>query len=337
MTNNRSNSSTILSGRQVLLTGATGFVGRYLYPALVAAGCKVRCATRRLEPAMKQFPGREWVELDVERPETIAAAMAGCDAAYYLIHGMEHGGGDYPDREAQSARNFAAAAGTAGLERIVYLGGVLPASGRASKHLASRRRTGELLRGGPVNTIELRAAMIVGVGSASWNMVRDLAARLPAMILPRWLRNHSHPIAIDDVIWALVASMLVLEIERSQVLEIPGPERVSHKDVLSRVAAVMGHRRPMFNVPILSPRLSSYWIALVTRVDLALARELVEGVRHDLDPVEPTLWTRVPHTPMTIEAAAQLALDAERESNIPSALELERIRAIGAQLSKATA
>jgi hypothetical protein len=154
--------------------------------------------------------------------------------------------------------------------------------------------------------------MIIGEGSASWTMVRDLAARLPAMILPRWLRNHSHPIALDDVVWALLAA-LTHPGERSRVLEIPGPERISHRRVLERVAAVLGHHRPMLNVPLLTPRLSSYWIALVTGVSLDLAKELVEGVRVDLDPGETVLWAAVHHRPMLLEAAAALALAARHD------------------------
>jgi uncharacterized protein YbjT (DUF2867 family) len=177
--------------KRILLTGATGFVGQYLYPALVAAGFEVRCATRKPQEARKRFPGRDWVEFDVERPETIGAALSNCAHAFYLIHGMA-GGGDYPEREARSARNFLCAAREAGTQRVIYLGGVLPASSRPSKHLASRQRTGEILRSGDVDTIELRAAMIIGEGSTSWTMVRDLAARLPAMVLPRWLRNRNY-------------------------------------------------------------------------------------------------------------------------------------------------
>lgn len=315
---------------KVLLTGATGFVGRYLYPALVAAGHEVVCASRDPEAARARFPDRPWVALDVEDRASIEAALAGCQGAYYLVHGMA-GGAGYPEREAQSARNFADAAAARGLERVVYLGGVLPAGHRPSRHLSSRQRTGEILRAGAVSTIELRAAMIVGAGSTSWTMVEDLAARLPAMILPRWLRNHSHPIAIDDVVRALV---LALELERdgSAILELPGPERMTHRDLLRRVARLLGHHRPMLNVPVLSPRLSSYWIALVTRVDLHLARELVEGLRYDLDPVGESIWAHTDHRPMRIEDAATLALNDESSPDSPPMAATRRTANIGAQL-----
>jgi uncharacterized protein YbjT (DUF2867 family) len=316
---------------RLLLTGATGFVGRYLYPALESAGCDVRCATRDLDAPSRSHPERQWVKLDVEQPESLEAALEGCDAAFYLVHGMGQGG-DYPEREARSARNFLRAAEASEVRRIVYLGGVLPSGGRASRHLASRRTTGERLRAGVVSTIELRAAMIIGAGSTSWTMVRDLAARLPAMILPRWLRNHSHPIAIDDVVWGLLAALFQRE-PRSRIFELPGPERVSHREMLRRVAAILGSTRLMVSVPVLTPRLSSYWIALVTRVGLDMAKELVEGVRYDLEPEEEILWEHVAHEPMTIEAAARLALADAQSESIPSLAAIARARTIGSRFA----
>jgi uncharacterized protein YbjT (DUF2867 family) len=316
---------------RVLLTGATGFVGSYLYEALVEAGIDVVCGTRDVAATSLKLPGRHWVRVDVERPETLRQALKGCDAAFFLVHGMGQGD-DYPAREAQSARNFLEAAEHCGVKRIVYLGGVLPNGERVSKHLASRRETGRILRSGTVSTFELRAAMIMGLGSVSWTMVRDLSARLPAMILPRWLRNHSHPIAIDDVIWALLAALMRPE-QGSYVYDIPGSERISHRDVLVRIAALQGHTRRMINIPILTPKLSSYWIALVTRVELDMAKELVEGVRFDLDPNENVLWDHVGHKPMSIEAGALLALQDEGSSMVPSRVTAQRCRAIGAEFA----
>ena len=321
------------SSMKVLLTGATGFVGGYLYPALRAAGCEVRCATRDAKRAREAHPSRDWVTLDVEDPETIRAAMDGCDAAFYLIHSLGQGE-NYPEREAASAKNFLEAAESANLRRIVYLGGVLPTRGPISKHLASRRDTGERLRSGAPSTIELRAAMIMGAGSASWTMVHDLAARLPGMLLPLWLRNHSHPIAIDDVVWALLASLFRPE-ESSKILEIPGPERISHRDVLTRIAAELGHRRPMMNVPVLTPKLSSYWIALVTRIELAVAKELVEGVRYNLDPREELLWEKSPHPRLRLERAAALAVEDETSPSLPSPGARARAESIGASFAGA--
>ena len=294
----------------ILVTGATGFVGRHVVAALGAAGHRIRCATRSPQSARTSFPDLEWVELDLHRPGTLAPALAGCDAAVFLVHAMGPGHGeDYPELERTGAHAFADAAGSAGLAKIVYLGGVVPATG-ASRHLLSRQRTGEILRAGPVETIELRAAMIIGAGSASWVMVRDLSRRLPAMVLPRWLRNTSYPIAIEDVVHGIVAA-LALPPAHSRIHELPGAERLTHREVLIRAAAAMGRRRLMLSVPILTPRLSSYWIALVTRTSLAMAKELVEGVRSNLEPTGESLWDRIGHKPMPLDEAIRRALAAE--------------------------
>jgi uncharacterized protein YbjT (DUF2867 family) len=302
----------------VLLTGATGFVGSHLAVSLCATGYTVRCATRSVEKARLNCPELDWVELDLQRPQTIASALAGCESAVFLVHGMEPGHSeDYPERERAGAQAFAAAAGAAGLSRIVYLGGVIPVAG-SSRHLLSRQQTGEILRNGPVETIELRAAMVIGTGSASWTMVRDLARRLPAMVLPRWLRNTSFPIAIEDVVHGIVAA-LTLPGRGSRVYELPGRERLMHRDVMVRAAAAMGRRRPMISVPILTPRLSSYWIALVTRTSLAMAKELVEGVRFNLEPVGASLWDEIGYQPMAVDEAIRRALIDETSMVIPSA------------------
>jgi uncharacterized protein YbjT (DUF2867 family) len=310
----------------VLLTGATGFVGSYLYPALRASGHRVRCATRDPERARRRSPDREWVAVDVEDRAATAAAMEGCDAAYYLVHSMGGKAGDYADREARCASIFAAAAADQGLERIVYLGGIAPA-GVPSRHLASRLRVGAILRNGTVPTIELRAAMIVGAGSASWKMVRDLAARLPLMVLPRWLRNRSWPIAIDDVIRGLVTALDLDLGGRSRWLELPGPEPVTHVELIRRVARALGKHPRMLHVPVLSPKLSSYWIGLVTSVDLQLAAELVEGCVHDLVPSGESLWqvAGLP-PPMSLDAAIANALSDAGHSGVPR----ERMARVGA-------
>ncbi len=314
--------------KTILLTGATGFVGSHVAIVLEAAGYEVRYGSRSPSKARRTSPRRNWVHLDLERPETLRGAMAGCDAAIYLVHSMGPGhGDDYPEHERRNASAFAAAAADAQLQRVVYLGGVVPRSG-ASKHLQSRQRTGEVLRAGAVSTIELRAAMVIGAGSASWRMVRDLSRRLPVMVLPRWLRNTSYPIAIEDVVTGIVAA-LELPDTGSHVYELPGCERVTHRDMLVRTAAAMGHKSWMLSVPVLSPRLSSYWIALVTRTELGLAQELVEGVRHNLEPTGEALWARIGHRPMSIDSAIRSALDDDATEVAPSAAMRHRLEAMG--------
>ena len=311
----------------ILLTGATGFIGSHVAVALMNAGCDVRCATRSARTARAKHPDRMWVELDLERPETIAPALVGCDSAVYLVHGMDAGHDDYPERERRSAEAFVEAATAASLRRVVYLGGVVPRKG-ASRHLASRQRTGELLRGGAVDTIELRAAMVIGAGSASWRMVRDLARRLPAMLLPSWLRNISYPIAVEDVVLGIVEAVR-LPSAGSRIYELPGPERITHRDMLVRAAAAMGRKSLMLSVPVLSPRLSSYWIALVTRTSLEMAKELVEGVRHNLEPTGETLWTRIGHQPMSVDDAIRHALRDDDVTEVPSPSMRARLRSVG--------
>jgi uncharacterized protein YbjT (DUF2867 family) len=212
------------TGSTVLLTGASGFVGGHAYPALVNAGYQVRCASRNPVRAARLQPARSWVELDVNRPETLDPALEGCSAAIYLVHEMT-AGPDYENRERQVAGHFIRAAERCGLQRIVYLGAALP-HGEPSRHLRSRIVTGELLRSGPVPVIELRASMIIGRGSLSWQIVRDLAVRLPVMVLPRWLATRSQPIAIEDVVFAIVHA-LSLPAEQAGAYALPGPEILS--------------------------------------------------------------------------------------------------------------
>ncbi|UJR87031.1 NAD(P)H-binding protein [Sandaracinus amylolyticus] len=295
---------------RVLLSGATGFVGHLLEPVLRASGHDVVCGSRDPERARARWRDRSWVHLDLDDRESIARAIHGCDAAYYLVHAISSAR-DYPEREAREAHRFAMEAAASGLQRIVYLGGVAP-SGRTSRHLRSRLRTGELLRTGAPCCIELRAAMIIGEGSASWAMVRDLSARLPAMVLPRWTQFRSAPVAIDDVLVALSLA-LELDVPGSCWLDVPGPERMTHEELLRRVSAKLGHRPPMIPVPVLTPSLSSWWVALVTDVPLPMARELVQGLQSDLVPSGESIWDRIPdHAPMTLELAVDRAMRARR-------------------------
>lgn len=299
----------------VLLTGATGFVGSHLLPQLVARGLSVRCGTRDPERAARETPPVEkveWVALDVNRPETIAPAMRGARAAIFLVHAMS-GGPGYEEREQASASAFSDAAASAGLERIVYLGGIAPA-GVPSRHLKSRLMTGERLRAGAVPTFELRASMIVGRGSISWQIVRDLAARLPAMLLPKWLETRSQPIAIDDVVHAILAA-LDLPIGDAGAHDLPGPETLTAKEILFRIAALRGTRPFAFSVPVLSPHLSSYWLKFVTGADYHVARELVEGLSSDIVASGKGFWTKLPGYQLTsFDDAARSAMADETGS-----------------------
>ncbi|RAL21515.1 NAD-dependent epimerase [Lujinxingia litoralis] len=273
--------------RRVLLTGATGFVGRALYPVLTDAGLEVVCATRSPERARERMPGRQWVGMDVEDRHSVRRAMEDCDGAFYLIHRMSDAD-DYEARETAAAMNFLEAATHAGVQRMVYLGGVKPRK-EPSRHLRSRLVTGAILRSGDVSTIELRASMIIGSGSASWQLLRDISVRLPVMLCPRWLRNRTEPVAIEDVVQALLAA-LTLEQAGSASFDIPGPEVVTFQECVRRVAEAVGNDPVMVNVPLLTPHLSTYWLRLVTGTNTQLARELVEGLKGDLLARDDHFW-----------------------------------------------
>jgi uncharacterized protein YbjT (DUF2867 family) len=313
-------------GRNILVTGATGFIGGALVPALRARGAQVIAASRRpVEPGT----GGAWRLCDLLRPETLPAAFAGVQVAYYLVHSMGGGHADFRARERRSAENFTAAAARAGVERIVYLGGPAPA-GTPSEHLRSRLAVGEILRAGPVPAVELRASMVIGSGSASFQIVRDLAMRLPVMILPKWLKSRTRPVGLDDVIAALIGAA-ELPLAASARFDVPGPETLSGREILERIAALRGRRILALEVPLLTPRLSALWLKLVTTTDFTLARELVLGLEQDLLPADGGFWQRIQHTELVPfdEAARRALRETEQRGGRVARLE-ERLVAIAA-------
>ena len=308
---------------QALLTGATGFIGRNLHPVLRDRGYRVVCASRDPVRARERFPDREFRAMDATDPASIEAALKDCQAAIYLIHGMASGAG-YEDVERRSAEAFREAAERAGVSRIVYLGGIRP-RGTPSKHLRSRAATGETLRAGKVTTVELQAAMVIGGGSEGWRIVRDLAARLPFMILPKWLDSESQPIAIADVTFALCEA-IELPMTASAAYALPGPEVISARDILMRTARLLGSNPKAIRVPIVTPRLSSYWIRLVTRADRQIAEQLVEGLRSDLVAEDDGFWRLAPqHTRVSFDQAAKSALIVEQQGLSPRSRALESL------------
>jgi uncharacterized protein YbjT (DUF2867 family) len=297
---------------KAVVTGATGFIGRSVVPALVARGWQVVAASRR--PPATPAAGVEWRSCDLLAPETLPAALAGARVAYYLVHSMGGGHADFRALERRAAEAFVAAAAETGVERIIYLGGPAP-RGRPSEHLGSRLDVGEILRAGPVPTVELRASMVIGCGGASWQIVRDLAMRLPLMVLPRWLKSRTRPVALDDVLLALVAAA-ELPLPGSAWFDVPGPDVVSGQQILERIAALRGRRILALEVPFLTPQLSALWLKLVTRTDFTLARELVVGLREDLLPKDDRFWQLIGQTQLvSFDEAARRALAAEPQSS----------------------
>lgn len=290
--------------------GATGFVGTALLPALVEGGYEVRATTRDLSRA-RRMQGVEWVQCDVGRASDVARALSRIDAIFFLVHAMGTASRDYAETERRTALELQAAAARAGIQRIVYLGGVAPTAS-PSEHLKSRLLVGELLRAGTVPTLELRASMIIGEGSASWQIVRDLALRLPAMLLPSWTRSRTCPIALEDVVVALLGA-LTIPLPTSAWYDIPGPDTLSGREILTKLAELRGRRVPSLPVPFLTVSLSSWWLKLVTRANFSLARELVLGFKGDLLPLDARYWQEIGYVPRwTFEAAARKALAEER-------------------------
>ena len=262
----------------VLVTGATGYVGGRLFRKLEADGRRVRCMVRRpAELASKVGPTTEVVAGDVLQPQTLPAALEGVEAAYYLVHSMGSGG-DFEAQDRVAAQNFAEAARRAGVQRLIYLGGLGHGPG-LSPHLRSRQEVGQVLRTSGAVVIEFRASIVIGSGSLSFEMIRALVERLPIMITPRWVEVQAQPIAIDDLIEYLVAA-LDIPLAESRVFEIGGADRVSYGDLMREYARQRGLRRVMIRVPLLTPRLSSLWLGLVTPLYARVGRKLIESIKH---------------------------------------------------------
>lgn len=264
---------------QILVTGATGFVGSSLVPALLDAGHEVSALTRDASRGMEQLDPRVTVlEGDVLDRESLAGVFDDVELAYYLVHSMESGG-EFEEQDKEAARNFADLASEAGVDRVIYLGGLGETGDDLSPHLRSRREVESILESGSYDLTTFRAAIIIGAGSKSFEMVRQLASRLPVMITPKWVRTPSQPIAITDVVEYLVQAVETPE-TAGMTLEIGGPEVISYEDMMRRTGQAMGRRLYIIPVPVLSPKLSVYWIDLVTNTPPSISHPLIEGLKN---------------------------------------------------------
>jgi uncharacterized protein YbjT (DUF2867 family) len=295
---------------RILLTGATGYVGGRLLRALEEQGCRVRCLARRPEVLRgRAGPATEVVPGDVLDRPSLDAALGGVAVAYYLVHSMGSSG-SFEEADRKAAGNFGEAAKAAGVERIIYLGGLGSSDEVLSPHLRSRQEVGEILRRSGVPVLEFRASIVIGSGSLSFEMIRSLVERLPIMITPRWVNVPAQPIAIDDLLEYLVAA-LRLPISACRVYEIGGADRVSYADIMRAYARRRGMRLRMIPVPVLTPFLSSLWLGLVTPLYARIGRKLIESIVHPTVVRDEAALTVFAVRPMGVDEAVRRALAGE--------------------------
>jgi uncharacterized protein YbjT (DUF2867 family) len=293
---------------KVLVAGSSGFVGRRLCVALEEAGHDVTAMTRN--PDRYQGVGTP-VHGDVEDPATLEPALAGCQAAYYLVHSLQDA--DFESKDAAGAAAFGAAAARAGLQRIVYLGGLGNDADDLSAHLRSRREVEEKLGAGGVPVTVIRAGIIIGHGGISWELTRQLVEHLPVMVTPQWVSTKTQPIAIDDVVRYL-AGVLEPEEASGKVYEVGGPEILRYSTMLQRVAAIEDRTLILIPVPFLTPWLSSQWVGLVTDVDPGTAGNLIDSMANEVIVHDQSIKDLVPGEPMSFDDAVRSALKERREA-----------------------
>jgi len=308
--------------RPVLVTGATGYIGSRLIPRLLLAGYRVRAMARN--PAKlrgrswAEAPGVEFVVADIFDPASLRVAASGCRAAYYLVHSMDPQSGDFSAADRLGAENMVTAAADAGLERIIYLGGLGEPEDALSAHLVSRGEVAEILCSGPVPVTVLRAAMIIGSGSASFEILRYLVDRLPVIVTPKWVNTPCQPIGVRNVLYYLVGCLALPETS-GETYDIGAPEVMTYQQLMHLYAEEAGlPPRRVIRVPVLTPRLSSYWIHLVTPLPAALARPLAEGLRNPVICKDTRLRELIPQELFDCRTAIRLALERLRQQEVES-------------------
>lgn len=313
----------MLDRPEVLVTGSSGYIGGRLVPRLLEAGYRVRCVVRsprKLEARVwARHPNVSILESDIADEPRLTEALRGCQAAYYLVHSMIAAGSGYRDQDLRLARAFSRAAARAGVERIIYLGGLGEIGAGLSEHLASRREVESALAETGIPVTVLRAAMIIGSGSASFEILRYLVERLPVMVTPRWVKTESQPIAVRDVLHYLVACLDHPE-TIGRTLDIGGPDVLTYRELMDIMSDALGlRRRVILPLPVLTPRLSSLWIHLVTPISHRIARPLAEGLRNRVVCRDDTAVKLIPHERMPVRDAIRAALGRSAGGDVETA------------------
>ena len=286
---------------RVVVFGASGVIGHALLPEVARRGDVVAVSRRRREPE----DGVTWANADVTDPAAVDTVLRRDDVVVYLVHSL--GAPNFEEIDRRAADTVAAAAGRAGVRQIVYLGGLGATSDAESAHLRSRAETAERLAAGPVPVTTLRAGMVVGPGSAAFETIRALVDRLPAMVCPRWVSTPTQPIALRDVV-AYLAGVCGQEAAYGRSFDVAGPEVMTYREMIERIARLRGKRLPIVEVPVLTPRLSSWWLHLVTPVNASVARPLIDGLRTPTVASEEGIRDLVPIEPLPFDDAVRLAL-----------------------------
>jgi uncharacterized protein YbjT (DUF2867 family) len=293
--------------KTVLVTGANGFIGRLLTEALLTEEVQLRCMVRK--PAGPDDSPAETVRGDLLEPATLPAVMAGVDTAFYLVHSMAAGRAGFERRDHDAAGNFVRAAEQAGVRRVIYLGGLGETGDDLSEHLKSRLEVASIIRAGNFATTFLRAAIIIGAGGASFEMIKALVDRLPVMITPRWVTTRCQPIAVEDVIGYL-AGCLKDERTAGGTFDIGGPDVLTYKEMMERFGRIRGRRLHIIPVPVLTPRLSSYWVGLITPVPPSVSMPLIEGLKNEVICRDHAIRTLIPLELTPYDEAVRRALAA---------------------------
>ena len=308
----------------ILLTGATGFIGGRLLRRFQEQGVRVRCLVRSASKFHKLYPNLSDIELaegDLVQGTGLTEALQGVQAAYYLVHSMGPSPGSagqgFAEKDRLAAQNFRIAAEEAGLERVMYLSGLGEQGSSLSRHLSSRQEVGQILASGTVAATELRAGVIIGSGGASFEIIRYLTERLPVMVAPRWVDTRCQPIAVENVLDYLAGCLEVPE-TAGQVLEICGPDQFSYRELMQTYARVRGLTRLILTVPVLTPRLSSYWVQLVTPVPGSLVQPLIGGLKNEVICRDTRIHELIPIRLIPMEEAICTALSEEEQG--PGAL-----------------